>query len=182
MDQNRRHIVLINKSFQFNMIAKFIIINIIIMIVFGFILYLFLNSEVDSNLHSAHVTYKNIKDMLFPIIITLSIINILVSSIIIAVFVLFASHKVAGPLYRFNEALKDICNRNLNTFTGLREGDQLYECSHTLTQAAKLLAGDMSDIKAKTDEIKDMLVKSKPKAKTVKKVEDLENIVNLYRV
>jgi hypothetical protein len=182
MDKNRRHIILINKSFQFSMIAKFIIINIIIMIVFGVFLFVFLNSEVESNLHSAHVTYKNIKDMLLPIIITLSIINILVSSIIIALFVLFASHKVAGPLYRFNEALKDIFSRNLRTFTSVRDGDQLYECSNTLTKAAQLLAADIAEIKAKVNELKDQVTKGKPKDKVIKKVEELDNIVSQYRL
>ncbi len=182
MNKNRRHIVLINKSFQFSMIAKYVIINIIIMVIFSIFLYLFLNSEVESNLHSAHVTYKNLKDMLFPIIITLSIINIFASSIIIALFVLFASHKVAGPLYRFNEALKDIFNRNLRTYTGVREGDQMYECSNTLTKAAHLLAEDISEIKARIIELKDLFKKGIQKDKTVEKLEELENIINQYRL
>ena len=112
MDKKRRHIIMINKSFQFKLIVKFIIVNIIIMILFGIFLYIFLNSEVESNLQSAHVMYKNIKDMLFPIILTLSFLNILVSSIIIGIFVLYASHRLAGPLYRFNTALGDIVNSN----------------------------------------------------------------------
>jgi hypothetical protein len=182
MDKNRRHIVLINRDFQFKLISKFIIINIIIMIIFGFFLYIFLNSEVESNLLTAHVFYKNIKDMLFPIIITLSIINILVSSIVIALFVLYASHKVAGPLYRFNEALKDILNRNLKTFTEVRDGDQLYECSITLKQVSQLLTKDISGIKAQIVELKNLCNKSGQNGDTAKKIEELENLINLYKL
>jgi hypothetical protein len=182
MDKNRRHIILINRDFQFKLIGKFIIINILIMIIFGFFLYIFLNSEVESNLLSAHVTYKNVKDMLFPIILTLSIINVLVSSIIIAVFVLYASHKVAGPLYRFNEALTSILNKNLKTFTALREGDQLYDCSITLTQVSQVLTKDISEIKDAITDVKNLCNKSSQKEKIIKKVKELENIISQYQL
>lgn len=180
--KNRRHIILINRDFQFKLIGKFIMINILILIIFGFFLYIFLNSEVESNLLSAHVMYKNIKDMLFPIIITLSIINIFVSSIIIAVFVLYASHKIAGPLFRFNEALKDVLKRNLKTFTAVREGDQLYECSVTLKQVCNVLTEDISGIKARIAELRDLCKKSGQTDETAKKINELENIINLYKL
>lgn len=182
MDKNRRHMVLINKDFQFKLIIKFLIINIIILILFGVFLYVFLNSEVEANLLSAHVVYKNIKDMLFPIVITLSIINILVSSIIIALFVLYASHKVAGPLYRFNEALKDVSNRNLNTYTSLRDGDQLYECSVTLKQMSQVLTEDISKIKTGIAEIKNIYKDNRQNNQAEKKLNEIENIVNLYKL
>ncbi len=182
MDKNRRHTVLINRGFQFRLIAKFIIINILILVLFGFFLYIFLNSEIESNLLSAHVMYKNIKDMLFPIIITLSVINILVSSVIIALFVLFASHKVAGPLFRFNEALKDMENRKLETLTALRDGDQLYECSVTLKQMSEVVKEDISGIKARVLELKDICKRSGQDGETIKKIQEIENIVNRYKL
>jgi hypothetical protein len=182
MDKNRRHIILINREFQLKLISKFIIINIFIMVIFGFLLYIFLNCEVESNLLSAHVTYKNIKDMLFPIIITLTIINILVSSIIITVFVLFASHKIAGPLYRFNEALKNILNKNLKTFTPLREGDQLYDCSITLKQVSQVLTEDMLSLRERIIELKNLCKKNGQKDKILKKTKELENVINQYQL
>jgi hypothetical protein len=182
MDKNRRHIILINRDFQLKLIIKFIIINILIMILFGLFLFIFLNSEVETNLFSAHVFYKNIKDMLSPVIITLSIINIIVSSIIIAFFVMLASHKVAGPLYRFNESLKDMTNRKLGTLTALRDGDQLYECSITLKQMSQVLKDDISGIKAWIAEVKDICKKSGQNDEILKKIDELENIINLYKL
>ena len=182
MTKKRRHIVLINKDFQFKLISKFVIVNIIIMIIFGCIFYIFLNSEVESNLYSAHVTYKNIKDMLFPVIITMSVINILVSSTIISMFVLIASHKVAGPLYRFNEALKDISNRNFQTITDVRDGDQLYECSRTLSSTANILKEDISAVKLIMNEMKDSCKMEIRKEDMISRVEHMENIISRYKL
>ena len=179
---NRRKIVLINRNFQYRMIAKFILLNIIIMFIFGCFLYIFLNSEIESNLHSAHVSYKNIKEMLFPIVVTLSIINILVSSMIIGVFVLFASFRIAGPLYRFNEVVKAMCNKDLKPATTIREGDQLYECSITLKNMSDVIATDLYEIKDKISQIKDFNKKdSATESKLYKKIEELEGIMNQYR-
>lgn len=182
MEKNRRHIILINKNFQFMLISKFIAVNIIIMIIFGFFLYLFLNSEVESNLATAHVTYKNIKSMLFPIILTLSIINIFVSSIIIGIFVLYASHKIAGPMYRFNEELKKFNDRNICNITPLRDGDQLYECSSSLINVAQVLRDDFSIIKGKMNELKNLCAKTKDNSKTSKTIKEIENIIDYYKL
>ena len=181
-NKSKRKIILINKKFQYRIILGFILVNVLILIIFGIGLYIFLNSEIDSNLNSAHVTYRNIKDMLFPIILTLSIINILVSSILIFVFVMMASFRIAGPLYRFNEALKDMGNKNLKPGTSLRKSDQLYECSITLTSTVEILANDFSEINNKMNDIKDIVSKEKKKGSLQNKVEELEGIIKQYEI
>lgn len=40
---------------------------------------------------------------------------------------LYASHKIAGPLYRFERLCEDVGSGNLDTSTQLRDGDQLQE-------------------------------------------------------
>jgi nitrate/nitrite-specific signal transduction histidine kinase len=151
------------------------------MILFGAFIYLFLNSEIEANLHSAHVTYKNIKEMLFPIVISLSILNILISSIIISFFVLYASFRVAGPLHRFNEALKEMCNKNLSPITTIRSYDQLYECSVTLTEFSKIISGDFNEIKKDIDEIAGLNKKRSDRKKITGKLQELEDKINQYK-
>ncbi len=133
---NRRRIIMINRKFQITLIIKFLLVNILILGFFGSFLFLFLNSEVEANLYSAHVTYQNMKDMLFPIVLTLSILNIIISSAIITIFVLYASFRIAGPLYRFNAAIKEIAGGNLRPLLKLRNKDELYEFSSSLQEMA----------------------------------------------
>lgn len=182
MDKNgKRKTVIINKNFQYKMIGKFIILNTLLMILFGCLVYLFLNSEIESNLQSAHVTYKNVKDMLFPIVLSLSVINILVSSIIIGIVVLYASFKIAGPLYRFNEALKEMAAKNLRPLTDIRADDQLYDCSRSLTEFSGVISDDFKKIKSRIAEIKKLNGKSSHKKEMAEKIKELEAILKEYR-
>jgi hypothetical protein len=176
-----RKTVLIDRGFQLRMILKFILLNFSLMVIFGFFIYLFFNSEIESNLRSAHVTYKNIKEMLFPIVLTLSIINIFVSSLIIFFIVLFASHKIAGPMYRFNETLKEICNRNICKPVSIREGDQLYECMNTLNEFSGLLSNDFSELKDKVHELKERIDKKISKKELSSRVQVLQDILDQYK-
>jgi len=130
---------MINKKFQMTLIAKFLAVNIMVLLIFGVLLYMFLNSELEANLYSAHVTYHNIKEMLFPIVITLSALNIFISSTFITIFVLYASFRIAGPLYRFDAAIKEINQGNLSPLLVLREKDELCACSESLQDMTKSL-------------------------------------------
>lgn len=154
--EERRKAILINKSFQFKLIAKFIVVNIIILLIFGGLMFLFLNSEIESNLHTAHVTYNNVRNMLFPILVTLSIINIVISSIVIAGFVLFASHKLAGPIYRFTQTLDNMSKKDFSPFPDLRGGDQFLVFSKSLKKMSETVRSDMASIQSKIHELKEM--------------------------
>lgn len=142
-----RRIVVIDKKFQYNLIIKFLIVNCLVMLAFSGAMYLFLQSEVQSNLYSAHVTYTNMQDMLFPIILILSFMSLFISSILISVYVLYASHKIAGPLYRFNKTLEEIYKGNLKPFLATRDKDQLKDIAKTLELMTTNIAKDLRAIK-----------------------------------
>ena len=146
--------MMINKRFQISLIAKFLLVNVLVLALFGLGLYMFLDSEIETNLLKAHVTYQNMKEMMLPIIITLSILNILISSAIITLFVLFASFRIAGPLYRFNTAVNEICTGNLKPLLKLREGDELYALSESLQQMAGYLVQTVDKAKSIVSDLK----------------------------
>jgi nitrate/nitrite-specific signal transduction histidine kinase len=178
----RRKTMLIDRAFQFKLIIKFVALIVFIMILFSFFIYLFMYSEIDSNLHTFRISHKNMKDMLFPVVITISALNILVASLIISLFMLYASHKLAGPLYRFNQALIDMSNRNFNTMTKLRDGDQFYACSISLEKMSSALSGDLQKIKDKVEKLKHDIDKKANKTSLQKSIKELESILEQYKV
>lgn len=175
-DNKRRKVKLINRSFQFELMAKFILINTIILVLFGVLIYIFFNSEISAELASAHTTLRNMSQMLMPIVLTLSVINILISALVITAVVLYASHRVAGPWFRFNEALKAMASGNLAPLTKIREDDQLQEISVSLGEAAARLGGDFNRIKQLVEEMKSHA--NTPELK--EKLEALEAITGGY--
>jgi methyl-accepting chemotaxis protein len=149
----RRNIKLISRDFQLRLIIEFVLINVLILVVFGILIYLFLDSEIAANLSRAHVTYKNISDMLVPIVLTLSVLNIFVTSFIIAIVVLYSSHRIAGPLYRFNEIVKAVLKGNLNPMTDLRKDDQLKLLADNFKMMVEQLNQDISRMKTITNQV-----------------------------
>ena len=178
--KERRKIKLISRTFQIQLIIKFILINAILLCVFGILLYVFLKSEVGSNLSSAHVTYQTVYQMLSPIILTISILNIVFISVVISFVVLYSSHKIAGPLYRFNEALKQIAAKNLKTITTVRDQDQLTEISASLTAVKDRFAVDLSTMKKQSQELLEQLSKDPQLAHLHEKTAELAAILDGY--
>lgn len=180
--EERRKTVLIDRAFQLKLIIKFIALIIFIMILFSFFIYLFMYSEIDSNLHTIRISCKNMKDMLLPIVVTISALNILVASFIISLFMLYASHKLAGPLYRFNQALIDISKKNFKTVTKLRDGDQFYDCSISLEKMSAALSEDLNEIRIKVEKLKNDVDKKAKKEILKKSIKELEDILDQYKL
>jgi len=178
----KRKVILINKQFQYNLILKFILVNCLILVLFGGFLYMFLNSEIESNLYSAHVTYSNISEMLSPIVLTLSILNIIISSVLISIFVLFASHKIAGPLYRFDQGVREICKRNLNVFLGLRKGDELYEFSDSLKEMVDVIKSDIIRTRELVVEIGELNTGEIKNQQIEEKIKNLTRLIDTYQL
>ena len=177
MNQVKRKIILIKRGFQLKIIWKFILANALILTVFGGFIYIFFDSEISANLASAHVAYKNFSQMLFPIILTLSVINLLFMAIIISIMVLYSSHKVAGPMYRFNEALNEIAEGNLKPLTKIRETDQLQELSGTLTRMTNALSADIVLIREKIVELR-----KKIPEEYLDGLDELTSIIEKYKI
>jgi len=178
--EEKRSVVLINKRFQFALIARFVAVHAVILALFGVLIYLFVDSELEANLSSAHVTYRNLKHMIFPIVLTLSLLNILISAILIGLFVLYASHKIAGPLHRFKVVVDAIAGRDLGSVTQLREGDQLQETTSSLKALTQTLTGDVKDLRVRLAELRSCLSRGGMSDEVTSKLDALDELAARY--
>ena len=178
--ENKRRIMMINKRFQYGLMARFLLVNIFILIIYGGFLYLFLNNEIQSNLFSAHVFYKSMQEMMLPIILTLSALNIIISSIIICVFVLYTSHRIAGPLYRFKAVIHEICQKNLRPFLALRKKDELFALHGILQEMVLMLRKDGSKIQEIQVRLKE-INQQENNIELANEIENLEKIIQEYQ-
>jgi hypothetical protein len=143
----RRRIVLIDRKFQFRQIGGFAGLTAAVMVLFGGLVWMFLRSEIDANLSSAHVSFRTFRDMLLPIVLSLSALNILLAAAFAAIFVLYTSHKIAGPLFRFKAVLDEMSGRNLVPATRIRDDDQLHDVCESLERLAEVSKSDWREIR-----------------------------------
>jgi len=90
---------------------------------------------------------KSTADFILPAIALSSGISVLLIGLTSIVIILFASHKIAGPLYRLEKDVQEITAGNLKIVFRLREGDEL-----------KALVGSMNDM---TNTLHDRIAEAK---------------------
>jgi methyl-accepting chemotaxis protein len=66
---------------------------------------------------------------------------------------IFLSHKIAGPLYRFDRCFKDIRGGNLTTRAHLRKYDEALWLSESFNEMAESLDNQIATIKKSAEEI-----------------------------
>ncbi len=105
-----------------------------------------------------HNALKSVNRSLIPKII------ILVAVIFLAG--IFISHRIAGPMYRFEKSAEAIRNGDLSVNFNIRKTDEMHETAVTLEEMVESLRKDIRQIKAlaekgRTEEIKTILAKYK---------------------
>lgn len=179
--QRQRRIKLINRDFQIGLIVKFILANAAILAIFSAAMYLFLRDEVQTNLQSAHVVYRTVGAMLLPIVLTLSLLVLALLSVTIVFVVLYASHRIAGPMYRFHHALRELAEGNLKALTRIREDDQLGEVAMALQSARDRWAGDVGQLRQLAAQLGESLPSGDAGASARKKLDEVKALLDGYR-
>lgn len=149
MDAHKpRRIVLIDPRYQLRMAGSFLAVQLLLTALFAGGLYLFLDSELNATLASAHAQARSLDRMLLPIVAVLSGFSLVLSTLLVGVFVVLLSHRLAGPLFRFRTALEQLAARELHPLSRIRPEDQLGELAQSLHGAVETVSGDMEALAA----------------------------------
>ena len=139
-------IVIIDRRFQLRLAAEFVVLQVVLTLLFGAALYLFMNSELQANLASAHASYRSTAQMLMPIVLTLSAFNIVVATVLVTIYVVHMSHRIARPLLRFRAVLEELALHRFLDHTDIHPGDQLWEVDRSLTGAVATVKTDIQTL------------------------------------
>lgn len=71
----------------------------------------------------------------------------------IVMMTVFFSHKLAGPVYRFEKACKNVINGNYNDVIYLRRGDQMTNLASLLNEAMKVSGDRIVELESKIAEL-----------------------------
>jgi len=137
--QFKRRTVFIKKAFQ----GRFIVSILLMIILFGLcsagIIYWLISSDLQSQSQAAHVNIANTWERLGLSILIGNTVAIILAGIPTIFVVLYISHKIAGPLYRFEKICEQVSNGNFDGATPLREHDQLQDLAQSFSMMTKKL-------------------------------------------
>src|SRR3990172_1979720 len=151
MDNNpffRRRNYFIKKNFQVNFTVKFLIIILIeAFLAAGLFLYMSKGTLTTGYLGS-ELRIARTYDFFLPMLLLSNLIIVGVSAVIGIGVLIFLSHRLAGPLYRFENILDAIKKGDLTQRIKLRENDQFVELANSINEHTDTLDKNMGHLKA----------------------------------
>ena len=145
----------IDKSFQAEFILKFCGLVVLGCVIFGVILYICSRSTLTTSFENSRLVVKSTADYLFPGLLFAGIIVALVMAVASSLVVLLMTHRVAGPIYRFEKYVEALGSGNLNSDLKIRKKDQF----QNLVKSFNKMTHDLKTGLLKVNEVSDKLDK-----------------------
>lgn len=125
---------LVETGFKLKFMLTFCIITITAVSMASLLFYFLTYRELSHDYGEAFYSLQSVKGAIFPLLFASiqSITLLTVVSIAIAVISLFFSHKIAGPLYRFEQSMEAVGSGDLTCVVRLRAGDQFQRLEKTM--------------------------------------------------
>lgn len=174
----RRKNYFIKKKFQVNFFYRFLILLIVeSILIVGLFIHISGNTLTTGYLNSVLRVERTGDFFLVPFVLITLIVVLGVCLAGMVVFVLL-SHRIAGPLYRFEKSLEQLKEGDLTTVVHLRSTDQLLDLEKTLNSFIQSLAQRIGTIKEKLDEIQG----HETSPKLAQKLTEIRDEVNRFKI
>lgn len=146
--QFKRKKLYINKSFQTSFILKFVLI-IVLGGAISICLTLFTcNGTLTTSFMNSKLVVQKTCYAIMPSVIYTNLITTAVIVLIAVVVTLVISHKIAGPMFRFEKDIQRVAQGDLKSRIYIRKGDQLEEMANSLNSMIDSLNQKVSAVRA----------------------------------
>ncbi|MCC7201102.1 MAG: methyl-accepting chemotaxis protein [Nitrospirae bacterium] len=175
----RRRNYLINRDFQVGFTIKFLIIIVIeSLLAVGLFTYLS-RGTLTTGFIGSDFRIARTSEFFLPTLLVSNLIIIIVTAIIGIAVLVYMSHRIAGPLYRFEKVLNEMEGGDLTQSFNLRDNDQLSELSASITGLTTTMNNRIGEIKLRTHELSGLLREIKASAPSSGPADnkDLENLL-----
>ena len=180
----RRRNYLIKKKFQIGFFYRFAILAVLeAALIFGLFMHIS-TGTITAGYYNSILTVKHTPGFFFiQLLLIVLIVCIGISMAAMIVFIL-VSHRIAGPLYRFEKILNEIGKGDLTKRISLRKTDQLMELKEALNILMESFDQRLGRIKTNLVELKELLAKNDPanSEKIYKAVELLKHEIDHFKV
>ncbi|MDL2121643.1 MAG: hypothetical protein LWX51_00875 [Deltaproteobacteria bacterium] len=156
MPQEQRHKrrqYFIKKDYQFKFILKFCIVVLVGAFISTGLLFLFSQGTLTSSFDNSRLVIRNTSFAILPAVILTNIITLVLITLSSIVVIMFISHKIAGPMFRFEKDLTDIGKGNLVKKISLREKDQFAEIATSMNNMTMELHNKVLSIESEVERL-----------------------------
>ncbi len=149
----------IKKGFQINFSVRFLALIVIEAILLGGLFWYVSSNTLTTGYVDSQLRIENTSSFFLPSMITYHLLVILIVGIIGALGLIFISHKIAGPLYRFEASLKEISRGDLTHRINTRKNDQLKDLSDSLNGFTSVIDGKVMGLKHNMKDVSEQIEK-----------------------
>lgn len=122
----RRH-YFIKKDFQTRFIVRFLLVLLIGGVISVGLTLLTTRGTLTTSFVGSRLVIQDTPLVILPSVVLTTVITIVVVGVIVAIVTLLVSHKIAGPMFRFEKDIERIAGGDLKSHINLRKGDQFQE-------------------------------------------------------
>ncbi len=168
--KNKRRNYFIKRDFQLKFIIKFCLILFVGIILSTLLVFVFSQETLTSSFDNSRLMIQNTGYAIMPTLLITNLITLGIITLAAIGVTLFVSHKIAGPMFRFEQDMKKISNGDLLVRINLRQKDQFSEMAKAFNEMASNLHKKVSKIDQEIDGI--LVSDTKPET-----VADYEKII-----
>ena len=150
--KNLRRQYYIKKDFQARFIIRFILVLVIGGILSVGLTLLTTRGTLTTSYVDARLVIQDTPLAILPSVVLTTLITIVVVGIIVGIVTLLVSHKIAGPMFRFEKDIERIAAGDLKSHIRLRKGDQFQELVKTLNTMIDSLNCKVSEVQKQAAE------------------------------
>ncbi|MBI1912396.1 MAG: methyl-accepting chemotaxis protein [Deltaproteobacteria bacterium] len=189
--QFKRKNIFIKKRFQTDFSIRFLVLIVIESLLAIALFSYFSRGTIITGFSGSELIIESTRDYFLPTVIEINIAVIGVTAIAGFIVMLYASHKIAGPLYRFEKSLEEIGKGDLTHRFKLRDKDQMNtlaekmnEFNSKMDSSIAAIQRDIEELKILLTELKSSHEREKAEAllnRSLKKLEELEKAAGHFR-
>ena len=128
-----RRTVFIKKAFQGRFVVAVLLNLLLFALLSASLLYFLMHDDLQASRNSAHLAVESLWAKIGFIVLLGNVVAALIVGVTATRTVIRRSHRIAGPLYRFEQVCRQVAEGELDVHTGLRESDELKDLSNAFS-------------------------------------------------
>ena len=167
----------IKKDYQFNFILKFCLLVFGGALVSMGLLFLFSKGTLTFSFEHSKLVVKDTAFAILPAIILTNIITLVMVTLATIVVVLFISHKIAGPMFRFEQDVKEIGQGNLTKVVRIRHKDQLKDFTDSLNHMTSSLHAKVLETRKEVEQVLESARQQNAPEKLIEEIDHIQQSI-----